>query len=163
MGQITATRNVDFLPNWPSRVIFFQHNVFEIVWKMEAISFIPQYKWFDWIHIFHLQIILTLLFHVKMSCRYLWMAVRSAIDFEINHLVIDSCHWSKATLTWWHHQMEAFSASLAFCEGNSPVTGEFPSQRPVTQSFDIFFDLHLNKWLSKPSRRWWFETSSCSL
>ena len=33
------------------------------------------------------------------------------------------------------------SALLAFCEGNPPVTGEFPSQRPVTRSFDVFFDL----------------------
>ena len=43
----------------------------------------------------------------------------------------------------WHDQMEAFSALLALCEGNSPVTGEFPTQRPVTQSLDVFFDLHL--------------------
>ena len=42
-----------------------------------------------------------------------------------------------------------FSALLAICAGNSPVTGEFPAQRPVTRSFDIFFDLRLNKRLSK--------------
>ena len=47
--------------------------------------------------------------------------------------------------------------------GNSPVTGEFPSQRPVTQIFDIFFDLRLNKWLGEQSRRRWFETPSRSL
>ena len=35
----------------------------------------------------------------------------------------------------------------------SPVTGEFPSQRLVRQSFDVLFDLHLNKRLSKQSRR----------
>ena len=29
--------------------------------------------------------------------------------------------------------------------------GEFPAQRPVTQSFDVFFDLRLNKRLSKQS------------
>ena len=45
----------------------------------------------------------------------------------------------------------------------SPVTGEFPSQRPVTRSFDIFFDLRLNKRLSKQSLGWWFETPSPSL
>ena len=28
--------------------------------------------------------------------------------------------------------------------GNSPVTSEFPAQRPMTQTFDVFFDLHLN-------------------
>ena len=49
--------------------------------------------------------------------------------------------------------METFSALQAFCEGNAAVTGEFPSQRPVTQSFDIFLDLSLNKRLSKPARR----------
>ena len=50
------------------------------------------------------------------------------------------------------HQMEAFSAILqALWAGNSPVTGEFPSQRPVKQSFDVFFDLRLNKRLSKHS------------
>ena len=36
-------------------------------------------------------------------------------------------------------------ALLAFCAGNSPVTGEFPTQRPVTRSFDVFFGLRLNK------------------
>ena len=46
--------------------------------------------------------------------------------------------------------------------GNSPATGEFPSQRPVTRSFDVFFDLCLNKQLSKQSRGWWFETPSRS-
>ena len=52
------------------------------------------------------------------------------------------------------------STLLALCAGNSPVTGEFPSQRPVTRSFDVFFDLCLNKRLSKQSRSWWFETPS---
>ena len=54
--------------------------------------------------------------------------------------------------------MKTFSALLAICAGNSPVTGEFPSQRPVTQSFDVFFDLRQNKQLSKQSWCWWFET-----
>ena len=47
--------------------------------------------------------------------------------------------------------METFSTLLAFCEGDSQVTGEFPSQRPEMQIFDVFFDLHLNKRLSKQS------------
>ena len=65
--------------------------------------------------------------------------------------------------TWWRHQMETSSALLAICAGNSPVTGEFPAQRPVTRSFDVFFDLRLNKRLSKQSWGWWFETLSCPL
>ena len=59
--------------------------------------------------------------------------------------------------------METFSALLAICEENSPVTGEFPPQRPVTHSFDVFFDLRLNKRLSKPSRRRSFKKPSRSL
>ena len=45
------------------------------------------------------------------------------------------CH--RKYFTWWRHQMETFSALLAICAGNTPVSGEFPTQRPVTRSFDI--------------------------
>ena len=62
--------------------------------------------------------------------------------------------------TWWRHQMETSSALLAICTGNSPVPGEFHTQRPVTRSFDAFFDPRLNKPLSKQSWGWWFETLS---
>ena len=62
--------------------------------------------------------------------------------------------------SWWRHQMETLSALLTICAGNSPVPGDFPAQRPVTRSFDIFFDLRLNKRLSKQSWDWWFETLS---
>ena len=39
--------------------------------------------------------------------------------------------------------MDTFSVLLTLCAGNSPVTGEFPTQTPVTRSFDVFFDLRL--------------------
>ena len=52
------------------------------------------------------------------------------------------------------------SALLALCAGNSPVTGEFPTQRPVMRSFDVFSDLRLNKRLNKQRQGWWFETLS---
>ena len=63
-------------------------------------------------------------------------------------------HWEKCEVSptvslnishfaWWRHQVKTFSALLALCARNSPVNGEFPSQTPVTRSFDIFFDLHL--------------------
>ena len=64
---------------------------------------------------------------------------------------------------WWHHQMEIFTTLLAICAENSPVTSEFPTQRPVTQSFDVFFDLSLNERLSKQSWGWWFQMPSCPL
>ena len=66
------------------------------------------------------------------------------------------CH----RLSWWRHQMETISALLAICAGNSPVSGEILAQRPVTQSFDVFFDLRLNGRLSKHSWGWWLEMPS---
>ena len=56
--------------------------------------------------------------------------------------------------------MQTFSALLAVCVGNSPVTGEFPTQRPVMRSSDVFFVLRPNVRLSKQSWCWWFETPS---
>ena len=63
-------------------------------------------------------------------------------------------------MSWCRHQMETFSALLAFYAGNSPLPGEFPAQRPVTRSFDVFVDLRPNKRLSKQWWGWWFETPS---
>ena len=88
-----------------------------------------------------------------------WILIKTGMLFDIfgYHLVVSFISNSNP---WWRHQMETFSASLAFCAGNSPVTGEFPEQRPVSRSFDVFFDLRLNKRLSKQSWDWWFETPS---
>ena len=47
----------------------------------------------------------------------------------------------------WAHMMTSSNGNIfraiAFCAGNSPVTGEFPAQRPVTRSFGVFFDLRI--------------------
>ena len=89
----------------------------------------------------------------RVNCTWLpkssmkWMSASSAVS------LLQNC-------PWWRHQMETFSALLALCEENSPVTGEVPSQKPVSRSFDVFYDLRLNKRLNKHSRRWWFETPS---
>ena len=45
----------------------------------------------------------------------------------------------------WKH----FPRYWPFVRGNLPVIGEFPAQRPVTRSCDIFFGLRLNKRLNK--------------
>ena len=65
--------------------------------------------------------------------------------------------------SWWRHQMDTFSALLVLCVGNPSVNVGFPSQRPETRRFDVFFELRLNKRLGKQSRRWWFQTPSRSL
>ena len=89
-------------------------------------------------------------------------------DLRNSFVVIldNSCEtavWAVNFDAWWRHQMETFSALLAICAGNSPVPGEFPAQRPVTRSFDVFFDLRPNKRLCKQPWGWWFETLSWSL
>ena len=63
-------------------------------------------------------------------------------------------------MAWWRQQMETFSALLANGAGNSPITGEFPAQRQVTLSFDVFLDLRLSKRLGKQRRGRWFDTPS---
>ena len=54
------------------------------------------------------------------------------------YMYLAECSWlsidSLAHCAWWRHQM-------TICVGNSPVT--------VTMSYDVFFDLPVNKWLSK--------------
>ena len=89
-------------------------------------------------------------------------------QYYICHNTVDRVGWSQANLVsliwihctpydglsidqlicqnaWWHHQMETLSALLALRAGNSTVTGEFLSQRPVMRSINIFFGLRLNK------------------
>ena len=62
----------------------------------------------------------------------------------------DSGAWPLiGSCAWWRHQMKTFSALLAICAGNSPVTGEFPTQRPVTWSFDFYLIwAWMNGWLN---------------
>ena len=74
---------------------------------------------------------------VTLPCRNIATSIGKLIPYSMDYFI-----------TWWRHQMEAFSALLTICVGNSPVTGEFPAQRAVTRSFDVFFDLRLNKRLS---------------
>ena len=51
--------------------------------------------------------------------------------------------------------MEAFSALLALCEGNLPVTGGFPHKGPEMRHFDVHFDVILNNlWNKQPNYQW---------
>ena len=71
-------------------------------------------------------------------------------------------YWGCLTFRSWSRHGN-ISVLLALCEGNPPVTGGFPSERPVTRRFDDFFDLRLNKRLSRQPKHRWFETQSHSL
>ena len=71
------------------------------------------------------------------------------------------------TLKWkipFHEEFKTwkyFTHYWAFCEGNPPVTGGFPSQRSEMWSFGGLFEVSLNKLLNKQSSCWWFETPWC--
>ena len=65
--------------------------------------------------------------------------------------------------SWWHNQMETFSALLALCEGNPLVTTGFPLQRPVTQSFECFLWSLPEQMAEQTTKRWWFEMPLYSL
>ena len=104
----------------------------------------------------------------KICLKILYVAAVFAVPHQSNEVLknrgISANMWTKIKfnplllyflcvthliIRWWRNETETFSALLAICAGNSPVTGEFPAQRPVTRSFNVFFDLHLNKRLSK--------------
>ena len=100
------------------------------------------------------------------------------VDFLQNtrnrHLTV--CRWGLSNFKY--HISSAFGTATYIMMTSSnrnifrvtgPLCGEFtcprwvPLQRPVTRSFDVFFDLRLNKRLIKQSWCWWFETPSCLL
>ena len=64
-------------------------------------------------------------------------------------ILLSMCENPQSSSAWWRHEMETFFALLVLCAGNSPVTVEFPSQKPVTRSLDVFFDLRMNNgWIN---------------
>ena len=67
---------------------------------------------------------------ILIKCTRIFFKVSQAF----NHCII-----------WWGHQIETFSALLAICAGNSPVTGEFPSESPETFSLICAW---INDWLN---------------
>ena len=87
-------------------------------------------------------------------CRYMVSPGHEFIEVGVEDKFVKALQ----QCTWWRHQMQTFPALLAICVRNSPVTGEFPAQRPATRSFGVFLDLSPNKRFSKQSWGWWFET-----
>ena len=135
-GFINMLYNAHFLPyNW--------------LWNL--LTTIDIDDWWVWNHVFRQTI--------QHKWYDIWFTMNNDFYSQAGCLAI-VFHGSRTP--WWRHQKETFSELLAICAGNSPVSGDFPAQRPVTQSFDVFFDLCPNKWLSKQSWGWWFETPSFS-
>ena len=99
----------------------------------------------------------------KRWCLTSWAERKTKCPWKISNCQCVYVCLSITSLSVWHDdviKLGTFSALLTICVGNSPVIGEFTAQRPVTQSFDVFIELRLNKRLSKRSWGWWFETLS---
>ena len=99
----------------------------------------------------------------------LWAFFTESLQIELlsrslntpqTHVNTWAIHHIRLSIVWWRHQMETFSALLVLCEENPPVTGGFPSLRPVTRSFGVLLDLRLKKRMSKLSRPRWFPMPS---
>ena len=76
--------------------------------------------------------------HIGCNCSIIW-------GLKVNHvskrLNVRSLETTASFMTsWWRHQMETVSMLLDLYAGNSPAIGEFPSQRPVMRSFDIWIN-----------------------
>ena len=64
----------------------------------------------------------------------------------VGHTIVLGCHSKSSMMTSSNGNI---SALLAICAGNSPVTDEFHTQRPVTRNFDVFLDPLLNqRWVN---------------
>ena len=134
-------------------LIIFQRSI--IIWSINFVASIPDRYWFSIPARLHSTncIIRAYVFFCLRSALFLnWkLSVRNDVPMRMKWRV--------------HGYMMTASNGNIFrvtgpCAGNSLVTGEFPSQTPLTWSFDVLFDLRLNKRLSKQLWGRWFKTPS---
>ena len=97
---------------------------------------------------------------IKISCDEVKLNIFASMCLWLSMMLLNVwIGWHDDVIKW-----KLFPCYWPFVRGiNSSVNGEFPTQRPVTRSFDVFYDLRLNKRFSKLWRGWWFETRSCTL
>ena len=126
----------------------------ELIWRnmKKYVRIFYDVSTFRWYRKFkYVTMLATDSFH--LHCQWWWWHNESSSQgtnrYDIEH---DDVNKWKHFLRYW-----------PFVRGNPPVTGGFPSQRQVTRSFDVFFDLYLNKRLEKQTRHRWFETPLRSL
>ena len=99
--------------------------------------------------------------YLKISAK--WRPFCPSLNVLIDGTCVRLTQLPVLSFTRWYMMMsckENIFRVIGLLCGNSPVTGEFPAQRPVMRSFDVFFDLRPNKRLSKQSWGLWFETPS---
>ena len=108
---------------------------------------------------------ITVCIFLGIYCNSILYFILSVITCSMMGLKLNHVHYNimeqdvQGTTMMTSSNRNIFRVTGHLC-GEFPGPGEFPAQRPVTRSFDVFFDLRLNKWLSKQSWGWWFETLS---
>ena len=115
---------------------------------------------YTWVTVNYMQNALT-----QGSGEMQWIE-RNPLQVVWLHICVNFTQFFKNITQTWYIGCKKFRNMMTSSSGNTfrvtgPLCGEL--QRPVTQSFDVFFDLRLHKRLSKQSWGWWFETPSCSL
>ena len=134
------------------RIVFVQENASENVTCIVVVIF---YQTFYQLH--HKTWFCLIIVHVLLLFR--------ATRYPITTYPTSKC--SRQVLI---HQMETFCALLTLCKGNPPVTGGFSLKRPVTRSFDIFFDMRpkqtaeqtIDRRFEKPLRSLWRHSNDIS-
>ena len=88
----------------------------------------------------------------------MWLLIHAGNKVNPSIVLVKGTHlFSLAVFMMTSSNGNIFRVTGHLC-GEFTGPGEFPAQRPVTRSFDVFFDRRLNKQLSKQSWGWWFET-----
>ena len=114
--------------------------------------------------------------HINMGELRVWYSFISLLPFNFTGSVFGNGPWSDNLLIRTTKDQVILTGCAMMTSSNEKQfpcnwpfvreftgPGEFPTQRPVTRSFDAFYDLCLNKRLSKQPWGWWFETPSWSL
>ena len=106
----------------------------------------------------------ALLYFLWFSNGWVYLYIQGLLHCHSGHRAIAPEHMKyiqNIRINWSYKSNKSCSQNktkhnkgMSICAGNSPVTGEFPSQKPVTRNFDVLFDLHLNKRLSKQPWGW---------
>ena len=117
---------------------------------------------------------------IIINAIFIWPALAPLVENTTNGMTYHNTDCRRMGDGIWYGDMKIYIKMISRCimmtssNGNifrvtGPLCGEFtgpgefPAQRPVTRSFDLFFHLRLNKRLSKHSWGWWFETPACLL
>ena len=124
-----------------------------------------QWNTLEWCQLNALQASPVVHLVTPLSCASLSMNTQPSVPtIQYGHLPSNSQIRRPVAHLWRRGMGRLCEFIMTFSNGNSfRVTGEFTAQRPVTRSFDVLFDLRLNKRLSKQWWGWWFETPSHAL